>query len=155
MTISRKLASLLIVSLAVGGIQMVRASEPKSPEQVHMALRILASVYADMDAKLKNQQFDRLPHENQEFQDGSGAMRDAIADESADFKAKVQASLMETLAAAQHVADSSKSHDAMQVKSAIDALAASLRTLNGIFPGTLRAEPGSVPAPQHGGPKAP
>jgi hypothetical protein len=151
----KNLASLLIVSLLLGGIQMVRATELKAPEQVHMALRILASVYADMEAKVKNQQFDRLPHENQEFQDGSGAMRDAIADEPADFKARVQASLEKTLAAAQHVADSSKSHDAMQVKSAIDALAASMRTLNGMFPEALRAEPGSVPAPQHGGPAAP
>ncbi len=146
-----KLASLLFVSLVLGSIQMVCATEPKSPEQVHTALRILASVYADMEAKLKNQQFERLPHENQEFQDGSGAMRDAIANEPADFKAKVQASLDETLAAAQHVADSSKSHDATQVKAAIDALAASMRALNGMFAEALRAEPGSMPAPQHGG----
>jgi hypothetical protein len=81
-------------------------------------------------------------------------MRDAISDEPTEFKAKVQA-LEKTLAAAQHVADSSKSHDAMQVKSAIDALAASMRALNDMFPEALRAEPGSVPAPQHGGPGAP
>jgi hypothetical protein len=147
----RTLKSLLILGLALGGIQMVHATEPQSPEQVHTALRILASVYADMDAKLKNQQFDRLPHENQEFQDGSGAMRDAIAAEPADFKVKVQASLDKTLAAAQQVADSSKSHDATQVRSAIDALASSMRVLNGMFPAALRAEPGSQPAPQHGG----
>jgi hypothetical protein len=107
-----------------------------------------------MDSKLQNQQFDRLPHENQEFQDGSGAMRDAVADEPADFKAKVLATLETTLATAQHVADVSKSHDAAQVKSAIDALAASMHTLNGLFPEALRAEPGSVPAPQHGAPGA-
>jgi ribosomal protein S7 len=154
MTIN-KLKSLMIISLAVGGIQISYATEVKAPEQVHTALRILASVYADMDAKLKNQQFDRLPHENQEFQDGSQAMRDAIADEPVHFKAKVEASLKKTLDTAQHVADASKSHDAIQVTSAIDALAASMRTLNGLFPEALRAEPGSVPAPQHGGPTAP
>ena len=150
---TRKLA--LIISLALGGIQIVNATELKAPEQIHMALRILASVYADMGAKLKSQQFDRLPHENQEFQDGSGAMRDAIADEPADFRAKVQASLEKALTAAQHVADARKSHDAMQVTSAIDALATSMRTLNDMFPEALRAEPGSVPAPLHGGPGAP
>ncbi len=152
---SKKLASVLIVGLVLGLMQMACATELKAPEQVHMALRILASVYADMEAKVKNQQFDRLPHENQEFQEGSAAMRDATADEPADFKARVQASLEKTLAAAQHVSDSSKSHDAIQVKSAIDALASSMHTLNGLFPEALRAEPGSVPAPQHGGPKAP
>jgi hypothetical protein len=151
----KKLASLSIISLVLGGVQLARATELSMPEQVHTALRILASVYADMEAKAKNQQFDRLPHENQEFQEGSAAMRDAIADETAGFKAQVQTSLEKTLAAAQHVADSSKSQDAMQVKSAIDALASSMRTLNSIFPEALRAEPGSVPAPQHGGPKAP
>ena len=155
MVATRNLVSLLIVSAALGGAHVARAAEPKSPEQVHTALRILASVYADMDAKLKNQQFDRLPHENQEFQDGSQAMRDAIAEEPVHFKAKVEASLKKTLDTAQHVADASKSHDAIQVTSAIDALAASMRTLNGLFPEALRAEPGSVPAPQHGGPTAP
>ncbi len=152
---TKKLASLLIFGLAFIGIEMVYAADLKAPEQVHTALRILASVYADMDAKLKNQQFDRLPHENEEFQDGSGAMRDAIADEPADFKTQVLASLQNTLGAAQHVAESSKTHDARQVKSAIEELASSMRTLNGMFPEALRAEPGSVPAPQHGGPKSP
>ena len=150
----RTLVSLLMITFVLGGIQEACAANPKAPELVHTALRILASVYADMDAKLANQQFDRLPHENQEFQDGSGAMRDAVADEPADFKAKVLSTLEATLAAAQHVADSSKSHDAAQVKSAIDALATSMHTLNALFPESLRAEPGSVPAPQHGGPAA-
>jgi len=153
---TKTLALLLtVVGLAFGGIREGCAADPKSPELVHTALRILASVYADMDAKLKNQQFDRLPHENQEFQDGSGAMLDAIAGDPADFKATVQASLEMTRSAAQHVADLSKSRDAAQVKSAIDALAASMRTLNGLFPEALRAEPGSLPAPKHGGPATP
>jgi hypothetical protein len=151
MNITTKFVSAVFLSIALAHMSGTSAAEPRSPEQVHTALRILASVYADMDAKLKNQQFDRLPHENQEFQEGSGAMRDAIADESADFKGRVQTALHETLAAAQQVADSSKSHDAAQVKMAIEALAAAMHTLNGVFPEALRAEPGSVPAPQHGG----
>jgi cytochrome c556 len=151
---TRKLISVLVVCLSVAGTLAVRAAEPKSPTQVHTALRILASVFADMDAKLKNQQFDRLPHENQEFKEGSGAMREAVADESADFKASVLTTLKATIAAAQHVADASRSHDAAQVKAAIDALADSMHTLNGLFPAALRAEPGSVPAPRHGGPAA-
>lgn len=155
MTATGKLLLVLMISSALGGVQAARAADPKSPEQVHTALRILASVYADVESKLKNEQFDRLPQENQEFQDGSGAMRDALGNEAVDFKAQVLATLQATLVAAQHVADSSKSHDAMQVKAAIDALAVSMRTLNGLFPEALRAEPGSMPAPQHGGPGIP
>jgi hypothetical protein len=139
-------------SLALSGTQAARTAEPKAPQQVHTALMILASVYADMDRKLADAQFDRLPHENQEFHDGSGAMRDAIADEPAEFKARVESALASTLTASEHVADASRTHDAAQVKSAIDALAASMHTLNGLFPEGLRAEPGSVPAPVHAGP---
>lgn len=139
-------------ALTLGGWALAQAAEPQSPDQVHMALRILASVYADMESKLPAQQYDRLPHENQEFQDGSGAMRDAVAKEPADYKTSVLAALDKTTSAAQNVADTSQSHDAAKVRSALDALAASMRSLNGLFPEALRAEPGSVPAPQHGGP---
>lgn len=105
-----------------------------------------------MDAKLTNRQFDRLPHENQEFQDASAAMRDAIADEPAAMQAQGSGFVAETLAAAQQVADSSKGHDATQAKAAIAALAASMHALNELFPAALRAKPGSMPAPQHGAP---
>ncbi|HTP40193.1 MAG TPA: hypothetical protein VMI92_11540 [Steroidobacteraceae bacterium] len=137
----------MLNALAVAGV-----TTPQSPDEVHTALRILASVYADMESKLPGGQYDRLPHENQEFQDGSGAMRDAVAKESPPFKTSVLSALDATTKAAQNVADTSASHDAAKVRAALDALAASMRSLNDLFPESLRAEPGSVPAPQHGGP---
>jgi hypothetical protein len=148
---TKKFSLLLLGALAFVCAPFSGAAEPQAPDQVHAALRILASVYADMDSKLTNGQFDRLPHENQEFQDGSGAMRDAIANEPAEVKAKVQRALDKTLSAAQSVADTSKTHDAAKVRASIDALAASMSTLNALFPVALRAEPGSMPAPQHRG----
>jgi hypothetical protein len=152
MIISKTLGALIAVSgLTLLSAHTAVAAEPKAPQQVHTALMILASVYADMDRKLADKQFARLPHENQEFQDGSGAMRDAIANEPADFKTKVETALGSSLKAADHVAEVSKTQDAAHVKSAIDALAASMRTLNGLFPEALRAEPGSVPPPVHNG----
>ena len=117
-----------------------------------MALRILASVYADMESKLPAQQFDRLPHENMEFREGSGAMRDAMENEPADYKGKVLAALGKAVDASQNVADTSKTHDKAKVRAALDGLADSMRSLNGLFPESLRAEPGSVPAPQHNRP---
>ena len=146
-----RIATVLLLGLTVGAFTAVQAASPQSPDQVHMALRILASVYADMESKLPNQQFDRLPHENEEFQEGAEAMRDAIAKEPEGLKATVLASLDRTLAAAQHVADVSKAHDTAQARAALDALAASMHTLNALFAEPLRAEPGSVPPPQHGG----
>jgi len=132
------------------------AADLQSPDMVKMGLHILAGVYGDMDRKLAAEQYDRLPHENQEFQEGSGALRDAVAHEPAAFKGKVEADLKETLAAAQKVADTSKTHDKTQVSAALAALASSMKTLNALFPEALRAEPGTVDPPwmQHGG-KAP
>jgi hypothetical protein len=120
----------------------------KSPDGVKMGLRILASVYGDMDRKLAAEQYDRLPHENQEFQEGSGALRDAVANEPAAFKSQVESALGKSLAASKHVADVSATHDKTQVKSALDALASSMTKLNALFPESLRAEPGTV-QPHH------
>ncbi|HEY4214892.1 MAG TPA: hypothetical protein VGM84_25670 [Steroidobacteraceae bacterium] len=120
------------------------AADPKSPAAVNMGLKILAGVYGDMDRKLAAGQYDRLPHENQEFQEGSGALKDAVAHEPAPFKEKVEATLKTTLSAATHVADASASHDQSKVKAALEALATALRNLNALFPESLRAEPGTV-----------
>jgi len=146
---ARAVALALVGSLALTATQGASGAEPQSPDQVHGALRILASVYADMESKLPSQQFDRIPHENMEFHEASGAMRDAMANEPAEYKAKILAALDAAVNASQNVADTSKTHDATKVRTALDALVVSMRSLNGLFPEALRAEPGSVPAPQH------
>jgi hypothetical protein len=137
------LASALVLCFAVP----VLAAEAQSPDMVKNGLHILAGIYGDMDRKLAAGQYDRLPHENQEFQEGSGALRDAVAHEPAAFKGKVESALKESLAAAQKVADVSKSHDKTQVSAALASLAISMRALNGLFPEALRAEPGTVDPP--------
>ncbi len=150
-----KIALALVGCLALAAAHGAGGTEPQSPDQVHTALRILASVYADMESKLPNQQFDRLPHENGEFHEASGAMRDAMQNEPANYKVKVLDALDKAVTASQNVADTSKTHEATKVRAALDALAVSMRSLNGLFPEALRAEPGSVPAPQHNRPPPP
>jgi len=139
----RLLASALAFCLIVPAF----AAEPQSPDLVKNGLHILAGIYGDMDRKLGADQYDRLPHENQEFQEGSGALRDAVAHEPAAFKGKVEAALKDSLAAAQKVADVSKSHDKPQVSAALASLATSMKALNALFPSALRAEPGTVDPP--------
>jgi hypothetical protein len=133
--------------LALSAVVPAMAAEPQSPEMVKNGLHILAGIYGDMDRKLAAEQYDRLPHENQEFQEGSGALRDAVAHEPATLKDKVNAALKDSLAAAQRVADVSKSHDKAQVSAALTSLANSMKALNAIFPAELRAEPGTVDPP--------
>ena len=147
----------VIMSLvAVFATAAALAADLQSPEMVKTGLHILASVYGDMDRKLAGEMYDRLPHENQEFQEGSGALRDAVAHEPAAFKDQVLAALKDSLVAAQKVADTSKTHDKAQVSTALAALATSMKTLNALFPASLRAEPGTVDPPWVGhGSKAP
>jgi hypothetical protein len=139
----------LAATTALVAAEPAGMGQPKSPDAVQMGLHILAAVYGDMERKLAGEQFDRLPHENQEFQEGSQAMRDAVASESPGFKARVEKALKQTLADSNHVADESKSHDRARVRAAIDTLADSLRKLNALFPEGLRAEPGTVEPPHH------
>lgn len=140
-------SSTLASSLALCFLMPALSAEPRSPDMVKNGLHILAGIYGDMDRKLSAGQYDRLPHENQELQEGSGALRDAVAREPAAFKNKVEAALKESLAAARRVADVSKSHDKAQVSAALASLANSMTALNTLFPSALRAEPGTVDPP--------
>jgi hypothetical protein len=142
----------LLATVALAATMPAAATDLHAPDSVKMGLRILAGVYGDMDRKLAADQYDRLPHENQEFQEGSGALHDAVAGEPADFRKRVEATLQSTLAAATHVADVSATHDKAKVKTALDALAAAMRKLNALFPESLRAEPGTVAPGRPGAP---
>ena len=145
---SRWTSLLLAGAISLASTLSASSAELKSPDMVKMGLRILAGVYGDMDRKLAADQYDRLPHENQEFQEGSGALRDAVAHEPREFKGHVKSALDKTLADANQVAQASKSHDKAQVQAALHSLAESLTALNALFPEALRAEPGTV-APGH------
>jgi hypothetical protein len=130
------------------------AAEPKSPEQVKNALRILAYVQDDMARKLPNRNYDRLPHENQEFQEAAGAMRDAVANEAPAFKASVESSLQAALKAGDAVAEVSKTQDDTKIRAAVAAVDAALQKLNALFPEPLRPVPGQLGsgAPRASGP---
>ena len=139
------LRGIVCVGLTVGAASTF-ASDLKSPDSVKMGLHKLAAEYGDMGRKLAAERYDRLPHENQEFQEDSEALRAAIANEPADFRAKVESALERTLTASAHVADVSATHDKKQVESALESVATLLRSLNALFPESLRVEPGTVEA---------
>jgi len=138
---NRFLCVMILAGVAMGVAAGTWAADLKSPDRVKVALGKLAHEYSDMQRKLAADRYDRLPHENQEFQEESGALREAIANEPADFKATVQSTLEKTLTASTRVADVSATHDKKQVESALESLATSLRSLNALFPESLRVEP--------------
>jgi hypothetical protein len=125
-------------------VMAAQAADLKSPDKVKDALRLLAYVQADMASKLPGKAYDRLPHENQEFQEAAPALRDAIAAEPAAFRAKVEAQLKRAQGAANEVAEISKSNDAGKIGAAVGAVDAALKPLNELFPQALRPVPGQL-----------
>jgi hypothetical protein len=130
----------LLATLASG----TRAAEPKSPDAVKNALRVLAYVQDDMARKLPAHAYARLPHENQEFQEASQAMRDAVATESPEFRAKVEAALGKAQKAATAVAETSASNDEAKITAAVKAVDSALKDLDSLFPESLRPVPGQL-----------
>jgi hypothetical protein len=130
------------------------AADLKSPDQVKNALRILAYVQDDMSRKLPTKSYSRLPHENEEFQEAAVPMRESVAEEPAAFKAQVESALKNALAAANTVAEVSKTNDDEKIKASVTAVADALTKLNALFPEALRPVAGQLGSgpPRTGGP---
>ena len=122
----------------------VWAAELQTPDKVKDGLRMLAYVQNDMERKLTSKTYERLPHENEEFQEAAAPMLAAVASEPAAFKTKVEVAVKKAQADANAVSDVSASKDAAKIKTAIDAVAADLKTLNELFPEELRPVPGQL-----------
>ena len=145
---------LLCLVVATAG-SALRAAEPKSPDAVQKALRILAYVQNDMASKLPAHNYARLPHESQEFTEASQAMRDAVAGEPDAFKAQVERALGKAVAASDKVAKISASNDEAKITSAVTAVDSALQELNKLFPEPLRPVPGQLGSRPGRGPGPP
>jgi len=142
--------SALGVAAALGMGLAAAAAEPSSPDAVKNALRILAYVQDDMARKLPTHAYARLPHESQEFEEASAAMRDAVTRDSPEFRAKVEGALGKSLAASRAVAEISKGNDEAKITAAVKAVDAELQQLNSLFPAALRPVPGQLGGPGKG-----
>jgi hypothetical protein len=152
MITKRAFALLLVCAASLACSHATRAADLKSPDQVKNALRILAYVQDDMSRKLPTKSYSRLPHENQEFQEAAVAMREAVAGEPAQFKAQVEYALKNALAAANTVAEISKTNDDEKIKASVAAVADALTKLYALFPESLRPVAGQLGSgPPHGG----
>ena len=150
----RVLRGILWIGMTVGAAAGTFASDLKSPDGVKTGLHELAKEYSDMGRKVASERYDRLPKDNREFHEESATLRDAIANEPADFKSRVAAALESALTASGHLADVSATHDKKQVESALESLATSLTSLNALFPESVRSEPGTVASGHAGGSQA-
>src|SRR5436309_122812 len=99
----------LVLALAASML----AAQLKSPDDVKTALRLLVQVSNDFKRQITNKNFARVPHEYMEYTEAADALRTAMKDEPADFKARVETRLKAAVAAEQKVSDmSAKATDA-------------------------------------------
>jgi len=123
----------------------------KSPDDVKRGLLLLVQVSNDFKRQIGAKRFERVPHENMEYMEASEALRAAVKDEPADFKAKVETRLKAAVAAYQKVSDMSATTPDVDKLMAEHAKAVTaMNSLFDLFPADLRPDPNAPPGGRGG-----
>jgi hypothetical protein len=135
----KKTAFLAALSLIV----MTGASHAamQQEDQVKKALATLNRVVGHTQRLIDAKNYERLPHENGEFQEGAEALDKGIAPEPAAFKAKVAPLLKKAEADSQSVADAAGKHDDSGLAKTHAAFAASVVQVLAVFPANVQPQP--------------
>jgi len=127
------------------------AQQLKATEDVRTALKLLVQVSNDFKRQISNKNFARIPHEYMEYTEAADALRAAVKDEPADFKAKVETRLKAAVAAYQKVSDmSGKETDVDKLLAEHAKAVTAMNSLFDLFPAALRPDP-NLPPPGRGG----
>jgi len=130
------------------------AAQLKSPDDVKTGLRLLVQVSNDFKRQITAKNFARIPHENMEYTEAADALRSAIKDEPADFKAKVETRLKAAVAAFQKVSDmSADTPDADKLMAEHGKAVTAMNAVFDLFPPDLRPDPNAAPV-RRGPPKS-
>jgi hypothetical protein len=122
------------------------AAQLKSPDDVKTGLKLLVQVSNDLKRQITAKNFARIPHENTEYTEATDALRSAIKDEPADFKAKVETRLKASVTAFQKVSDmSANTPDADKLMAEHGKAVTAMNAVFELFPADLRPEPNAPP----------
>lgn len=145
------LASLgLVLTLAT---PIFAAQSFKSPDDVKTALKLLVQVSNDFKRQINNKNFARVPHEYMEYTEAADALRGAIKDQPADFKAKVETRLKAAVADYQKISDmSGKATDPAPLMGEHAKAVTAMNSIFDLFPADYRPDP-NLPPPGRGGAK--
>ena len=128
------------------------AAQLKSPDDVKTALRLLVQVSNDFKRQINAKNFPRIPHEYMEYTEASDALRTAVKDEPAAFKAKVETRLKAAVAEYKKISDmSANSPDADKLMAEHAKAVAAMNSLFDLFPADLRPDPNAPPPGRRGG----
>jgi hypothetical protein len=148
--ISKTLAVLACVGFALAPAAPASAQQLKTPDDVKTALRLLVQVSNDFKRQITNKNFARVPHEYMEYTEAADALRSAVKNEPADFKAKTETRLKAAVAAYQKVSDmSAKETDVDKLMAEHAKAVTAMNALFDLFPAALRPDP-NLPPPGRG-----
>jgi hypothetical protein len=118
------------------------AAQLKSPDDVKTDLKLLVQVSNDFKRQITAKNFARVPREFGEYKESAAAVRSAVKDEPADFKAKVETRLKAAVAAYQKVSDmSTKTPDVDMLLAEHAKAVKAMNALFELFPADLRPDP--------------
>ena len=124
----------------------ILTAQLKSPDTVKVALRLLVQVSNDFKRQIANKNFARVPHEYMEYTEAADALRTAIKNEPADFKAKVETRLKAAVTAEQKVSDmSANATDADKLAAEQAKAVTAMNAVFDLFPANLRPDPNAPP----------
>lgn len=133
-------------------VASIVAAQLKSPDDVKTGLRLLVQVSNDFKRQITAKTFARVPHEYMEYTEAADALRSAIKDEPAAFKAKVETKLKAAVEAAKKVSDmSANTPDADKLMVEHDKAVTAMNAVFELFPADLRPDPNAPP--RRGAPK--
>ncbi len=137
--------SLTSLCLAAG-VSVAAAQTPQlsSPAQVQKALGVMNRVVDHTQRLIAAKNFNQLPRENEEFMEGSDALKKGISGDPAAFKTKVEALLEKADANSKELAAASSASDASKLSRLHDELATSVRRVVAAFPGNVNPGPANV-----------
>ena len=142
---ARIAAALMTIGLALLVASPV-AAQLKSPGDAKTGLKLLVQVSNDFKRQITAKNFARIPHEYMEYTEAADALRSAIKDEPADFKAKVETRLKAAVAAYQKVSDmSANTPDADKLMAEHDKAVTAMNAVFALFPADLRPDPNAPP----------
>ena len=149
-------ATRIAAVLATAGFALVVAStvaaQLKSPDDVKTGLRLLVQVSNDFKRQITAKNFARIPHEYMEYTEAADALRSAIKDDPADFKAKVETRLKAAVTAFQKVSDmSANTPDADMLMAEQDKAVTAMNAVFDLFPADFRPDPNAQPGRRGGG----
>src|SRR5437867_13231554 len=144
------LAILASIGLGLALAASILAAQLKSPDDVKTALRLLVQVSNDFKRQITNKNFARVPHEYMEYTEAADALRTAIKDEPADFKARVETRLKAAVAAYQKISDmSSSATDPHKLMAEHAKAETAMNAVFDRFPADFRPDP-NLPPPGRG-----